>query len=44
MSKRLRGGSSPTKEQYYKNHFAKIAEKTSKGKTNKKHKKGRSGR
>lgn len=44
MTKRLRGGSSPTKEQSYKNHFAKIADKTSKGKTNKKKKRGRSGK
>ena len=41
MSKRLHGGSSPTKEAKYKAHFAKIEEKTSNGKTNKKHKKGR---
>ena len=39
--KRLHGGSSPTKQEKYKQHFFKIEEKTSKGKTNKKHKKGR---
>ena len=41
MTKRLRGGSSPLKEQKYKDHFKKIEDKTSKGRTNKKHKKGR---
>ena len=41
MSKRLHGGSSPLKTEKYKQHFAKIEEKTKKGKTNKKHKKGR---
>ena len=33
-------GSSPNKKQKYKDHFAKIADKTAKGKTNKKHRKG----
>lgn len=32
--------SSKTKQEKYKAHFAKIADKTSKGKTNKKHRKG----
>lgn len=40
MSKRLHGGCSPTKAEKYKNHFKKIEEFTSKGKTNKKHRKG----
>lgn len=39
MTKRLHGGSSPLKERKYKEHFSKIAEKTKKGKTNKKHRK-----
>lgn len=33
-------GSSAHKKQKYKDHFAKIADKTAKGKTNKKHRKG----
>ena len=41
MTKRLHGGSSPLKQEKYKYHFTKIEEKTSKGRTNKKHKKGR---
>lgn len=41
MTKRLHGGSSPTKEQKYKSHFSKIEKMTSKGKTNKKKKKSR---
>lgn len=41
MTKRLRGGCSPLKEAKYREHFFKIEEKTKKGKTNKKHKKGR---
>lgn len=40
MTKRLRGGSSPLKTQKYKDHFAKIANGTAKGKTNKKKRKG----
>ena len=33
-------GSSANKKQKYKDHFTKIMDKTSKGKTNKKHRKG----
>lgn len=40
MTKRLHSGHSPLKERQYKEHFAKIADKTKKGKTNKKHRKG----
>lgn len=41
MTKRLRGGSSPLKQEKYKSRFARIETTTTKGKTNKKHKKGR---
>ena len=41
MAKRLHGVASPLKQEKYKQHFSKIENKTSKGKTNKKHKKNR---
>ena len=41
MAKRLHGGCSPVKEQKYKERFFRIETTTTKGKTNKKHKKGR---
>ena len=40
MTKRLNSGSSPLKERKYKEHFKQIEERTKKGKTNKKHRKG----